>query len=280
MNFQAENKAVEPAFEPGSLFPVIMFWMGESISRIAVACMNSVISQGHKLTLYCYEQPKNLPAGVTLDDAENVLRKQDFVYFHEKNPAALGSDLFRFHALNKGLGLWLDTDVILLKPLVYDRQDVVFGWEDAETINGAVLYIDRRSILLKSLLAFTDDHYPIPPFLSSEYVNFLRASKEAGRPVHVSRMEWGVWGPLALTHFAKMYNLHRFAARQEAFYPVHWSQAHKLITRGYNIEKNLTKETFAVHLWSTKLSSPSKIRPEITDDRIEIHKGSFVYQFL
>src|SRR4051812_1086919 len=97
-----------------NLLPVAMFWMGRALSQIELASMLSVQRAGHQITLYSYEKPRGLPNGVEWADASEILPREEFVFYGNTNPS-LGSNLFRYKLLAAERGLWLDTDVLLLK---------------------------------------------------------------------------------------------------------------------------------------------------------------------
>src|ERR1700722_18256821 len=117
---------------------VQMFWHGAPLSRIERLCMASFLAQGHPLDLYVYETPAAFPAGVRLMSAEEILPRA--LLFTHRRTGSLGSfsDWFRYRLLKERGGIWVDADVVCLAPLIYPQAQI-FGWQDAELINNAVL---------------------------------------------------------------------------------------------------------------------------------------------
>src|ERR1700733_10988532 len=117
---------------------VQMFWHGAPLSRIERLCMASFLAQGHLLDLYVYETPAGLPAGVRLMSSAEILPRA--LLFTHRRTGSLGSfsDWFRYRLLKERGGIWADTDVVCLAPLIYAQQEI-FGWQDTRVINNAVL---------------------------------------------------------------------------------------------------------------------------------------------
>src|SRR6202022_3270560 len=78
------------------------------------------------------------PAGVRLMPAAQILPRA--LLFTHRRSGSLGSfsDWFRYRLLRERGGLWADADVVCLAPIAYP-QDVIFGWQDTQLLNNAVL---------------------------------------------------------------------------------------------------------------------------------------------
>lgn len=259
------------------LFPIVMFWMGRKLSVIEIASMLSIQRAGHQVTLFSYERPDGLPEGVTWRNAAEIVPRADFVFYKGTNPA-LGADHFRYRLQALGLGLWLDTDILLLKPVATRATDL-YGWQDQLRINNAVLYLTPQSPVLKDLIDYTSNKYPVPPFVDAQVQRQLVMARLAGTPVHVSQMPWGVWGPFALTHFVKSNRGEQFACPPEVFYPVHFSEPHRLVLQGGEVERLITDATLGVHLWNNNLKKPPRSRPDVPPGHIPVERGSFFERF-
>ena len=93
-----------------------MLWIGPALGPLERACMNSVLRQGHRLVLWCYDEPRHVPDGVELRDAAEIVPRHGSSD-HHSGSVSLFSNLFRYELQRQGLGTWLDSDVYLLKPL-------------------------------------------------------------------------------------------------------------------------------------------------------------------
>src|SRR4051812_10885773 len=92
--------------------PVINgLWIGQ-LSPLEQLCIRSFIVQGHPYHLYTYDALDNVPAGVTLQDAGQILPKS-LIFRNQlgkgKGSVAAFSDLFRYKLLLERGGWWVDT---------------------------------------------------------------------------------------------------------------------------------------------------------------------------
>ena len=237
-----------------------------------------MLRQGHKVRLFCYDKITNVPTGIDVSDAAEIMPRQDLLVHRSTGSLALGADRLRYLIMKMGLGIWLDSDVILINPLS-QTQDYIFGWEDKHLICSAVLYLPQSSPLTREICDFVSQQYPIPPFYSDATRSHLEQRAKSGRPVDVRNLVWGVYGPKALTYFVRKNDLSHFSKPRDVFYPVHWTEAHSLVSAKYNASNLITPSTVAVHLWNSRLRSPSKIRPENPAGKLIIEKGCFVENF-
>lgn len=262
---------------PG-LFQVNCFWQGSNLRPLEQVALLSMLRQGHAVRLFAYGQVANVPDGVEMADANEVLPWKEMIFYRHTGSAALGSNRFRYRLMHMGLGLWLDADMLLLKPIA--KRDVcLFGRQDESLINGAALFLPKDSPLLDDLIAFTSDDHAIPPFLPMKGRLRLTLRKWTGRPKHVADMPWGVFGPMALTHFIEKHGMTEDAERSRVFYPVPYTEAHSLFMANGDAGKYLTGATLAIHLWNEALRRPSHLRPTNPMGQLVVEKGSFVERY-
>ena len=127
---------------------VVTFWQGP-LDRLRQTCLRSQLAAGHKVTVYSFEPLAGLPAGVGNAEAEAILPHA----FSEKlrPPEPDGSwrdwttlqfsDFFRMRLMAQGAGLWLDADVLLLKPVEIDPAKPFFACERPRQLGNSVLYL-------------------------------------------------------------------------------------------------------------------------------------------
>ncbi len=138
-------------------------WVHGSLSYIEQVCLVSALSVGHKVRLYTYEEVKNVPKGIEVQDANSILPRKYMLKHKQKQNYALGSDIFRYELQSLGKGIWIDTDVYFLKPIQIDS-DIIFGWEDEGLINGAVLYLAPNTKILQLIQKFFSSEPVIAPW--------------------------------------------------------------------------------------------------------------------
>jgi len=250
------------------------FWHGRPLGEIEKICLLSMLRQNYKVRLFCYDPIANVPTGIEISDAREIMPRQELLVHRKTGSPSLGSNKFRYLIMKKGLGVWLDTDVILLKPLPR-TSDCIFGWQDKNSICGAVLYLPQNSPIIDQICDFVSQEYPIPPFYENSTRFDLQQKSISGHPVDVRDLPWGVYGPHALTYFVRKNGLTHFAKPSEVFYPIYLTEAHFLLSSKYEMRELLTPSTIAVHLWNNALCDPKENRV----GRLVVESGSFLEKF-
>lgn len=235
-----------------SRLPVIqMFWHGPPLSRVERLSMTSFLANGHEVALYVYEEPGCVPDGVTLMDAQAILPRR-FMFRHRRTGSlALFADWFRYRLLFERGGIWADTDMVCLAPFDY-QLDRIFGWQDEELVNNAVLGLPAGDPLA-SWMADLCEH----PNRWLPYDDFrFRLRKLKRRIVNLNRREetrWGESGPLGLTRAVKHFGLLDRALPSWHFYPVPHQTFRELFTSPPPGRRVDFGESRAVHLWNNLL---------------------------
>lgn len=176
-------------------------WMEGPLSFLEQVCLKSFLDAGQHVKLYQYGEVQNVPEGVEITDANEILPRTGFLKNERTGSPALHSDLFRYELLNKcDRTIWADTDAYCVKPFETPNGHF-YGWESDTEIAGGVLGLPKDSETLGKLLEFTSDEYAIPEWYSQKYKAQLVEAKERGEPVHAGAQPWGAWGPHALTYF-------------------------------------------------------------------------------
>ena len=115
-----------------------------SVDSAAFAAGTTVLEivcfAGHPYHLYTYDPIDNVPDGVALQDAGQIL-PQSLIFRNQngqgKGSMAAFSDLFRYKLLLDRGGWWVDTDVFCLKPFDF-AAPYVFGAEDKPVASGVI----------------------------------------------------------------------------------------------------------------------------------------------
>lgn len=230
-----------------------MLWMEGPLSFLEQLCAKSFVDAGHETVLYHYGAVENVPQGVGLCDAADILPRDDFLLHQRTGSPALHSDLFRYHLLEKRPGtIWADTDAYCLRP--FETHDGHFyGWESTKHVNGGVLALPRDSHTLKELLAFTSDSFAIPAWYGEDYTAELNAAAAAGNPVHAGDQPWGVWGPHALTYFLQKTGEIEYALPQQALYPFSFKDRRLMLRANFDTSAHITEKTYSVHLYGRRM---------------------------
>jgi hypothetical protein len=237
----------------GKDYQISALWMYGSLSFLEQLCLKSFLDAGHHVKLYHYGPLQNVPDGIELADANDVLPQTNFLTHQRTGSPALHSDLFRYKMLEQSTDtIWADTDAYCMKKFQTPTGHF-YGWESTKHINGGVLGLPPDSDALRELLEFTSDEFAIPTWYSDEYTRELRDAAEAGNPVHASEQPWGVWGPHAVTHFLHKTGEHKYALPQEGLYPFTYRDRRKMLKRNFDTSPYITENTYSVHLYGRRM---------------------------
>ncbi len=228
-------------------------WIGGRLTWMEQVCLKSFVDEGQRITLFSYHDIPNVPAGVVRRDGREILAAESFLKYEKKDSVALFADLFRLHMIRACPGMvWVDTDVYCHRPMPYPG-GVVMGFErpDGRYVNNAVLGLPADHPMLAAMLAFTEDLHPIPRWLGPKTRDAYRAAAAAGTPVPVTQQAWGTWGPLMVSSFAKRFDMLGQVQPIDAFYPVSFPDRQTFFKPSRRVERYLTDQTTAVHLWAS-----------------------------
>ena len=231
-----------------NLPPLHTLWIGSRLGWLERLCLTSWLAMGHPVILWSYEPPGNVPAGVELRAADEMLPASEIVLHRPTGSVALFSNRFRYHLLRRYPVTWLDADVLLLRPLNVSGAHI-FGWESEELIGTAVLRLPPASPLLDDLFALTDARVPIPNWWPRHWKIAQRLLGQVGLHCRAEHMRWATFGPRALTRAIEDHSCTGLVAPREVFYPIGHSEAHRLLEEGENIR--LSEASITVHLWNS-----------------------------
>ncbi|MDK9697036.1 MAG: hypothetical protein OEL76_11640 [Siculibacillus sp.] len=230
-------------------------WIGDRLGPVAAACLASFLRHGHRVRVHAYRPLADLPPGVEIVDAAEVLPETAIVRHRPSGSPALFSNRFRYELLRRGAGLWIDADLYCVRPIDFP-EDHVFGLEEPGAINGAVLRLAPDDPVLERLAAIFTERAAIPPWieLPARRRLVLRARRLLGLASDLGKLPWGVAGPRAVTWLLREAGRLDEAHPVDVFYPLHWSQIDRLYAADGDIEAVVTPRTRTIHLWNNLLA--------------------------
>ena len=224
-------------------------WIGPQLTWIELLSLHSWLAHGHGVRLWCYDPIDGVPNAVCTADAATILPRTSIIRHRRTGSVALFSNRFRYHLLRREPATWLDLDMVLLRPLNH-ASPYLFGWEAPTLICSAVLRLPPGSPVLDDLIKLTGARAPVPRWWRLKARLNQRIKGLIGRHQHAEDMEWGTFGPAALTYFLLRRNFAGHASPIETFYPVHWTEIPLLFATPDMVSPRLTEKTNGVHLWS------------------------------
>jgi hypothetical protein len=187
-------------------------WIGEQLFPQHIISINSFLQNGFQYNLYVYGEVKNIPSGVNVLDGNDMIPKEEIWYyqkgFNKGSPSGF-SNQFRFTLLAIG-GLWVDTDVVLLKNFNLDKPYIFIS---ERNINGD---IHPTSSVIYSESGTSSEKIWLEAIDNISYRNKARV-------IH------GETGPELVTYLVKKYNLHDYVLPPNAFCAIGWHESDKLV---------------------------------------------------
>lgn len=94
-------------------------WVGPGLSPLESACLRSFVEVGYDVRLYAYDALDAVPDGVVIEDAAEVLRRDEIFRGAGTGGGSYApfADRFRYHLLFKKGGWWFDTDHFAIRLL-------------------------------------------------------------------------------------------------------------------------------------------------------------------
>lgn len=92
-----------------------MFWAYGPFSQLETLSASSFVKLGYELVIWTYGDLPNAPQGASVADARSIF-PEDRIFTYKNGSYAAFSNLFRYALLNSHGGLYVDTDVVALRP--------------------------------------------------------------------------------------------------------------------------------------------------------------------
>jgi hypothetical protein len=206
---------------------IVTFWHGP-LDALRRLCLRSQVAAGHKVTVYSFEPLAQLPDGVANAEADAILPQSFAERLRPTGPDGKWrdwttlqfSDFYRMRLMANGCGLWLDADVLLLKPIEIDPAKPYFAWERPRQLGNSVLYLPARDPIVAAFTSLMLQDELTPDWLSLRHRLIFLLHRVRGA-TRASDIRLAIFGPAALTALAKRADELRFALPKKSFYAVH-----------------------------------------------------------
>src|SRR4051812_26129074 len=207
---------------------IVTFWHGP-LDPLRRLCLASQVAAGHKVTVYSFEPLACLPDGVGNAEAEAVLPHS---FAERLRPSGADgawrdwttlqfSDFFRMRLMSRGAGLWLDADVLLLKPVEIDPGKPYFAWESPHQLGNSVLFLPSGDPIVTAFEALMQQDELTPDWLALRHRLIFTLRKLRGGSHRLADIRIAIFGPAALTALARRGGELRYALPRKSFYAVH-----------------------------------------------------------
>lgn len=228
--------------------PIIQsLWIGGNLSNIELLSISSFLNHGHEFHLYTYGKIDNIPLGVSVMDANEIL-PESLIFKNKYGSYAIFADWFRWELLYRKGGFWVDTDIICIRPFVF-QEDIIFGLQEGGRVGTAVLGFPKEHELTRLMADICKD-----PNILKSYDPFLLKCLKILRRIfknHRKNVFWGeAGGPSGFTRVLKHYKMMDKAKPFMFFFPIHYSNYYCVFDTSLNGDQELFNNTYGLHLWN------------------------------
>jgi hypothetical protein len=207
---------------------VVTFWHGP-LDALRRLCLRSQVAAGHKVTVYSFDPLAQLPDGVGNAEAEAILPHAFAEKLRPTGPDGVWrdwttlqfSDFFRMRLMAQRAGLWLDADVLLLKPVEIDPAKPYFAWERPRQLGNSVLYLPAEDEIVAAFQHLMAQDELTPDWLALRHRLTFMLRKLRGGSNRLSDIRIAIFGPAALTALARRAGELAYALPKQSFYAVH-----------------------------------------------------------
>ena len=201
----AVTEAGETAEAGADLPTLCTLWIGPKLPDFHHLCLKSWLAMGHPVRFYSYDPVENVPEGVQICDAASVFPRSRLEDPELKMHPVIRSDIWRIAMLRRGLGIWCDADVLLLRPIPRPKT-LLLGVEHHGLPCVAVMWWPKDHPALAEIMDVFDRvglgpwSYAKP--IWKRFQKFIAFQKR-----DFTDYPWNHWGRHAFEYYVKKFNL-------------------------------------------------------------------------
>lgn len=235
-------------------------WIGPSLSKIEQLSIKSFLNKGYDYNLYTYEKVENIPDGVTIKDANEILPKSEVFAYKNKSFSAV-SNIFRFKLLYKKNAIWVDLDIICTKFYDFNKDKYLFVSEpdknyEEDKLGSCIIKMPKNDIIC---------------------FDAIEKCKREKEKVLKGEIVWGI-GPRAVKYIVEKYALQKYVKPWRFSASCANKHFESLINPEFNEKgeyfnkvEDIPQENYFIHLWHEFLR-----KNEV--DKNNLPKNSFISQ--
>ncbi|TKT74251.1 glycosyltransferase [Aquamicrobium sp. LC103] len=223
---------------------ICTFWYGRSLRYVDRVCLASMVKAGHRVKLFSYGEVDNLPAGVEPHDAAAILPIETFRRLDPNFPdigdyvtIVQFSDLFRIMLMKHRQGVWLDTDVYLVKPFSPDPAKPYLARENRKRVGVSALYLPPDNPVVADFERYIHGTEVLPEWLGPVRGMFRPAwYRLIGKEVSPASIGITIFGNDGISRLAARHGFFDDAAPKESFYYWTGDDALRIFDPAYGLE--------------------------------------------
>ena len=235
-------------------------WVGSDLSKMEIYSIRSFLKLGYKFHLYIYDPIKNIPKGVVIKDANEIMPRK--LIFTLKEAYLPFSDIFRYKMLYEKGNYWVDVDLIALRKFDF-KEPFVFSSE--RTIQKGAYRLKKKFIPNIGVLKAP----PKSAFYKELYLECMKYHKTGINRDKIKYMR-------LLRRMIVKYNYGKYVKKPQYFCHLDWWYAKdaflplksfrsKYGVRGHSINsmfgKGVQFAPYTIHLWRSLVTHKYKLDP-------------------
>jgi len=230
--------------------PVASLWIGERLQYLNQICLKSHVDQGHPTTLYCTHNVQNLPEGVEMRPASDIMDVD--LELVEATSASFFSNVFRYKMIQATGAIWVDCDALCHRPFPDDMDYIFAGHGMIGNLNCGVVAIPQDCALMDQLLDYYEELPDYPPWWRKNQRKKMDklATAPGSHASKIYKVERTAFGPQAFTHFARATGVFEKAMGPDVLYPVPFQLNDIFYDPHGRVEGWFTERTLSVHLYT------------------------------
>ncbi len=192
--------------------PIIQsLWIGDELSPMEQLCLSSFLKNGHSFHLYIYDEVKNVPLGVKIKDASELISPNRIFKYKKRDTYSGFANMFRYKLLLEKGNYWVDTDVICLRPFNDDSEYIFAKSRSTEPSGRRNGNYEMENCVIKA---------PV----GSGIMEYCYEESVSRDPIE---LEFCETGPNLLEIAVKKYGFEDYIASAETYCPIsyrHWGR--------------------------------------------------------
>lgn len=235
---------------------ICTFWYGPSLRDVDRICLASMVMTGQRVKLFSYAPIENVPEGVEMHDASTILSEQVFKRLDPNYPNLRSrttivqfSDIFRIMLMKHRQGVWLDTDVYLLKQFHPDPTKPYLARENHFRVGVSALYLPHAHPIIREFEDYVASSDPLPRWLGVRRGKLRPLYyRLTGKEVTPAAIGITIFGNDGISRLARKYGIFKNAAPQENFYYWVGKEATRIYDPIYGIEPTKHPDFIGFHI--------------------------------
>lgn len=229
--------------------PVASLWIGTRLHYLNQLCLLSHVRHGHPTVLYCTDAVENVPDGVTVRPAGEIMTIDQALV--AQTSASFLSNVFRYRMIRDTGAIWIDCDAFCHRPFPDEMTHIYAGHGFRGALNCGVVLIPREGELMERLLDYYENLPDAPPWFNKNQRRKLdRQPADMPHAARIYAAERTAFGPQAFTYFAKETGDYDRAMTPDVLYPVPFQLNDVFYDPHGRVEGHFSENTLSVHLYT------------------------------